>query len=366
MADITAPEADRRLVGLSADSVTSVADLERQVLDVFRNALKMEQVDANDDFFDLGGDSLVAQEVAAEISRIVGGKFQMTTLLDHPTPARLAKHLGGGSAPAKRGRPPVFFIHGGTGYSFPTQSFMEGLSEDRRLVFLQLPNLQQSSGKALRRVEDIANAYKQSVLQECPEGPYHLVSFCVGGLIAIELANQLSELGREPDCIVLLDPGTPKYFVERFDADNRQLESSHKNDDARALTIPKKLSARALWAELRLRLRNARLIRRSAASALLRLGKESTDLNAWRIVMMNVALNSYRIGRAYAGKVVIIVGETQRKSFFDAREGMWRRIFPNMRLIVIEGNHHEIAGPNSPRVSKELQKIFDERTPSAA
>lgn len=76
-----------------------MASILQQIIEAFDKALG-QSCRAQDDFFDLGGDSLVAEALMTEVSQQVGFEVPLYILLDHPTPMGLANHLDGLARPA--------------------------------------------------------------------------------------------------------------------------------------------------------------------------------------------------------------------------------------------------------------------------
>ena len=79
--------------GVRADYVAPRTELERQLAEVWGSVLGVERVGAEDDFFDLGGNSLVAVQLVAQIRSAVRVKLPMRTLFDHPTVAGMAAQV---------------------------------------------------------------------------------------------------------------------------------------------------------------------------------------------------------------------------------------------------------------------------------
>lgn len=66
-----------------------------EVLAIFRDVLETEDVAVADDFFDLGGDSLLATRVLSALARATGEELTMEDFLMAPTPELLAARVGG-------------------------------------------------------------------------------------------------------------------------------------------------------------------------------------------------------------------------------------------------------------------------------
>ena len=188
----------------------------------FGRVLELEQVGVEDDFFELGGDSLSAVELLASLSDALGVELEAADLLEAPTPAALAAragrpdtaapgsfvHLQGGD-----GRP-VFLVPGGGGDG-------EDLFAGRRLSRLVgggFPFLSFRSGPPPHSpVEDFAARCIRQLRAVAPKGPYILVGDCVGGILAFAMAIRLRAEGEEIALLAILD--TP------YPASGRRLQS---------------------------------------------------------------------------------------------------------------------------------------------
>ena len=182
-------------------------------------ALSTSAVGLDDDFFDLGGDSLNGEALALLLTEILGKNFPIAALLDFPTPRLIEQEFILSSLPkseAIANTVPFFLVHGKGGYTFLRPDFLSGLAKGRKMVVFELPGLRDHRDTP-HRIEGIAKAYVAQLLAEYPEGPIFLASFCAGGLIALEMAHQRRALGRPAQHIVLVDPGTPREMILRHE-----------------------------------------------------------------------------------------------------------------------------------------------------
>ena len=222
-------------LGLPEPYVAPDGKLETLIAKIFADVFDIDQVGANDDFFDIGGDSLVAETLSMEILQRTGCQFPISSLLEFGSPKRIAaalstsdsgkegeqplivaeaKHIASltemSSDVVTRGvadeqiRPPIFVVPGRGGYTLPQAQFRQALAKGQNLRMFELPGIR--GGKYYEHIEDIAAVYIDQLNQEYPRGPILLASFCAGGLIAIEMASQLADNGRPIKHLVLCDP----------------------------------------------------------------------------------------------------------------------------------------------------------------
>ncbi|MFR9806886.1 amino acid adenylation domain-containing protein [Pseudonocardia sp. RS010] len=176
-------------------------------------------VDPDESFFDLGGDSLTAMRLAGTIERHLGEAVGVGTLMAHPTVAELAAALEAApEAPLGREhvltlraggeREPLFCIHPAGGFAWPFAGLVPHLPADRPVLGLQLPSL---SGADLpeRTVDELAARYVATVRGIQPTGPYQLLGYSFGGVVALAMAAQLTSAGERVAFTGLLDSRPP-------------------------------------------------------------------------------------------------------------------------------------------------------------
>jgi thioesterase domain-containing protein len=143
------------------------------------------------------------------------------------------------------GRPPIFLIHGRVGFTLPKPAFRKVFGEDQEFHVFELPGLR--GGRSYDRIEDIAAVYVEQLVERCPRGPVLLVSFCVGALIALEMAAQLAARGRSITQLVLLDPSLPKNRGVDLKR-QRKKKAGRENGEA---PLPAPFGAKVLWQKMR-------------------------------------------------------------------------------------------------------------------
>lgn len=183
------------------------------IVAIFRRALGQAAIGPQDDFFDLGGDSLLALTVMLEIHEATGQDLPITTIYDASSAAAMTALLQA-SAPTPRTtcliqfKPgtgtPLFIAHGLGG------SVMELRELARRLDIAEPVYGIEARGldglvPPLDRVEDMARFHLDEIRRLQPQGPYRLAGFSFGGLIALEMAQQLRLVGQSVAFLGLLD-----------------------------------------------------------------------------------------------------------------------------------------------------------------
>ena len=191
-------------------------ELERQLADLWKTLLRREQISIRENFFHLGGDSLLAVQLACAVEKMTGVELPMATLFQSPTIESLAHRLGEKDwAPAwsslvplktEGSRPPLLFVHGVRGEVYRYLELVRRLPADQPCYGIQAVGL---DGRASRHVtvEEMAAHYVEELLAFQPTGAFYLAGYSMGGWIAYEMAQQLRRRGRQVMLLALLDSG---------------------------------------------------------------------------------------------------------------------------------------------------------------
>jgi len=195
--------------------------VELQLVRIWEDVLGVRPVSIHDDFFEVGGYSLLAVQLFAEIEKLWGKSLPLATLLQAPTVDKLAARLrdetweGSWSSlvPMQpRGRkPPLFLMHSEGGNVLEYRPLAQHLGNDQPVLALQSKGL---DGKPLcdSSIGEMAADYLVEVRECQPRGPYFLGGFCLGGLLAVEMARRLQEEeGEEIALVALIDTPTPAH-----------------------------------------------------------------------------------------------------------------------------------------------------------
>ncbi|QBR00760.1 acetoacetate--CoA ligase [Paraburkholderia pallida] len=198
----------------------STEDLERYLQVLWERLFDLSPIDPDANFFELGGDSLLGAGLVAEIEAGTGRTISLATLLAAPTIRRLADWLRNDTATdASQAivqiRPgtghPVFVVHSITGTVMESSRLIGRLQCARPFYGLHAQGLggelpPQSS------VEEMAASYIAQIRSIQAEGPYSIIGYSFGGMVAFEVAQQLSRAGEAIELLCLLDT----YVNERY------------------------------------------------------------------------------------------------------------------------------------------------------
>jgi thioesterase domain-containing protein len=197
-------------------------DLVSWLAGIWEEALDVRPIGPGDDFFDLGGDSLAALQILDRLRAALRRDLPMTTLLQRPTPARLAEVLRGVGATVPRpavvplsvggAGPPFFCMPGAGGSVFRLRALAHLVGGDRPFYGLQFHGTGPQAGIP-HRIEAIADHLAGEVRAAHPEGPYLLGGYSFGGRVAYEMAQRLRADGLRVALLCIFDtwgPGFPR------------------------------------------------------------------------------------------------------------------------------------------------------------
>jgi len=173
----------------------------------------------------LGGQSLIAVRLFAQIQKIFGKDLPLTTLFQAPTVEQLASVLRqvGWSSPWSSlvpmqhsgSRPPFFCTHGCGGIVFHLQGLARHLFPEQPFYGLKALGLEKGQTPHAR-IEGMAAFYIKEIQTVQPDGPYFIGSTGDGGSIGIEMAHQLKSQGQNVASIVLINPVTLQPNLSHF------------------------------------------------------------------------------------------------------------------------------------------------------
>jgi amino acid adenylation domain-containing protein len=214
------PDPTQRAV--NTEYVEARGELEIKMVAIWEDLLQREHIGVTDNFFALGGQSLLAVMLVSRLERELGVRIPLSRVLERPTVEGLAaslerttpesRHLvtlGGGD------RAPLVLVAGIGGFGFIFQGLGSWLGNEQALHVLHAVGAEDEREGSDHSIEEVASIYEPQVLAACPTGPIVLGGYSFGILVALELALRLERAGREVPLLISFDgfaPGFPKLL----------------------------------------------------------------------------------------------------------------------------------------------------------
>ncbi|RZF24912.1 acetoacetate--CoA ligase [Paraburkholderia sp. UYCP14C] len=339
-------------------------DLERHLQTQWERLFDFAPIGRDDNFFDLGGNSLLAARLLASVYQSTGRTIPLATLQFAPTIARLAAAIDDGALPqssptvvpmrAGTGTP-LFLVHGVSGTVMECSTLIAAMQSPRPVFGLQARGLD-GEQPAQRHVHDIAASYIGQMRGVQPTGPYAVAGYSFGGLIAVEIAQQLWHAGEQMELLCLIDT----YADERclpwraWLRHNYQYVGWHWR---RLRAVPKSqlsgyVKDRLANAVDLLRMRNGRMAHRPDSHN----ARMPAALRAVRETL-RVAMTTYR-PRPYTAGPIVYVHATSAQSYRSNQLTLWQHVArAGLDVVHVACDHFDmIAEPNVQVVAAALDR----------
>jgi len=199
-------------------------DIEKLVADIWSEFLGIEKISINDNFFKLGGHSLIAIQIMTKIEKVTGKILPLAALFENSTIEKLALTLGmdGHSilwdslVPIKPNgsKVPLYIVHGAGLHVLLFNALAINIDNEQPIYGLQAKGLN-GIDTPLDKIEDIAAHYIANIMEQNPHGPYALAGYSFGGIIAFEMARQLRAANKEVTMLAMFD--TYAYQSDKYD-----------------------------------------------------------------------------------------------------------------------------------------------------
>ena len=200
-------------------------DIESQLIKVWEDLLGIQPIGVQDDFFELGGNSLLAVRLFADIEHKFAQKLPLAALFPSATIAAIAQIIQEEKVLENTPKanysslveiqphgtkPPLFMIHPLGGEVLCYRNLARHLGLEQPLYGLQLQKANEKQFPIVQ-VENMASQYLQEIQTLQPQGPYFLGGYSFGGIIAYEIAQQLHCQGQKVAFLAMLDTCRPGY-----------------------------------------------------------------------------------------------------------------------------------------------------------
>jgi acetoacetyl-CoA synthetase len=315
---------------------------------LWQRVLQRDPIGADENFFDLGGDSTLAVELLNEVSKLCGRNLPPVMIYQTPTIASLAEMLE--DVPVPRLPPlvqlkagidesPLFIAHGLGGSAMDFFQPIRYLKTVRPVYGMQAKGYE-GAEEPLDRIEDMAEYFLKAIKEIQPSGPYYLAGFSLGGLITLEMAQRLSAGGEKVALLAMLDA----------------------YPDVRSLSSAQRVRLVARQASLRAsQIANQIIPPRNGEK---KAGEEKEELVVTTSAMLRVresdkrALRRYR-PRFYNGEIKFAKAAVSTE-FPDDPVAVWSHLAAKFELKTVPGDHLEIITTHYESLANVLSGFLQE------
>jgi len=304
------------------------------------------EIGVDSDFFELGGTPSAACQLFAAIESATGRELSPLTIYQAPTISTLATILEQPDLPRlqslvqlRRGITglPVFFLHGLGGSVAEFFQVAKHMGSPRPLWGLQTKGID-GLDEPLNRIEDMAEFYLQAMRKSQPHGPYALVGYSLGGLVALEIARNLLRTGEAPEWLVMVDSYP---------------ESRYISTGQRARVISRRVKRYVLR---RRKGQHQRGPDRAGSLEKPTFGPRFTKVMEFVKSRANEALAQYKPA-SYTGKVKFVKAAVSTE-FPDDPVEVWSKLIRHLEVEVVPGDHLGILGQESEALADVLSNYL--------
>jgi non-ribosomal peptide synthetase component F/thioesterase domain-containing protein len=334
----------------AAKDLQASGDIEIRLVDMWQSMLKVPVIAVTDNFFEMGGHSLLAARMLTQIENSFGRRIPLATLFAAPTIYELAKVLEQPDARAfdfrqmvklqpNGSKPPLIALNN-TGNYYLLAKY---LGPDQPFISLQVFDPSTKGEQMPQTLEEVAAEYVQLIRRVQPHGPYNLMGWCVAGALSFEIARQLANAQQKVAHLFLMDSWIPRYIdrqppLRKFISCYSLRWQLTWQEWGKARSVGEFISERAsvqklkrLWSRLARRTQYAH----DEDSA----QQTGEDYDRWLLSYLQELTSKYEPG-TYSG-VVTLFRSTKEPTglLFDPEAGWGRFTTAGVKLFKVTGDH---------------------------
>jgi amino acid adenylation domain-containing protein len=216
--------------------VTPRTNTEQRIGEIWKKAMKLDSVSVQDDFFESGGNSLLAVGIINRINKEFHCTLPLHAIFEAPTIEKLACKVDSDEVePSSRlvrlssagVKNPVYCWPGLGGYPMNLRLLAEKVNINRPFYGIQAHGINQGE-KPFSSISEMAAEDIKEIKRIQPAGPYTLWGYSFGARVSFEVAYQLEQSGEQVENLFLIAPGSPKVRIENEAIHSNQAVFSNK------------------------------------------------------------------------------------------------------------------------------------------
>ena len=338
--------------------------IELQMTQIWSKVLNINSVGVQDNFFELGGHSLLAVRLMGEIQQQFQKNLPLATLFQNPTIEQLASFLGSSVntsnsllVPIKTSgnQPPLFCIHPVGGNVLCYADLARHLDLDYPVYGLQSLGLD-GQQQPLTNLEEMASHYLEAIKQIQPQGPYHLIGWSMGGVIAYEMTQQLQAKNESVALLTLIDSYAPTVIPLPSEIDRAMIVNQLAQDWGGLYGQELDISLETLR-KLEPDEQVKHLFEQAQQQAIFPSEiKIELLLALWDVFQANIIANYHYQPQAYSGSIILLnASETSPEVIEDPTHGWGHLVLDDIQTHTITGDHYTIM--KAPQVKCLAEKL---------
>lgn len=198
-------------------------NIRTRIIKIWKEVLMDQSIDLNDDFFDKGGESLLAIDLVDELSSAFNLKLPVDFLIEYSTPAAIAEYIESEQKKNKKrfsniyklaegnNGKNIFMIHAAGGSIYGYKQLVKYLKTKYTVYAIAYDNTYQFKENS---IECVAQRYIEEIKSIQPDGEYYLGGYSFGGNVALEMALQLENNGDVVKDIIMIDSLVPETYAK--------------------------------------------------------------------------------------------------------------------------------------------------------
>ncbi len=345
------------------------SETEEKLAVIWKEILHVNEIDILDNFFDLGGDSLLVSVLFAYIEEAWGRKIPLSIFFKEGTIEQLAQWIDKSEGekssrpflvPIQVGgdKPPLFCIHAKDGEVLSYWYLAVHLGSDQPVYGLRF-NLQGLSDNHPLSVTGLASCYIRDIRSIQPEGPYYLAGHSGGGIIALEIARLLRAEGQEAALLAMFDSKFKKKRDSFADVMNRNLKETketHTISEFFLLFHQKVIGKLKKYKQIIQTITYINSPNRYKSFIARYVDTE---------VVIQCSSKKYEL-LPYEGEIIFFLPEEHYRSSSSSLQE-WSNLVENVKLVETTGNHHNmILEPHVGHLANKLKKYLEKATVTGA
>jgi thioesterase domain-containing protein/aryl carrier-like protein len=340
----------------AAEPVAPRTPYEEMLVEIWREVLGVAQIGVHDNFFDVGGNSLLLVQVVAQV-RAHDYDISLSDFFEAPTVAGVATRIRDRADVKKvedrstieirsgTTSPAMFIVHSSSGGITEFTEIAGHFADDQRVYGLQSRGMR--DGTPLEDIDEMAAAYVSEIIGVQPAGPYLLAGWSMGAYVVVEMARLLQKMGREVGGIFVIGPPCTQSRDRKKAEGNRQMmrelaaQLAESIDEEAETPLQKRYEENLLtfWDQ-----------NEDGVAAVRRGDKDR--MRAARVgIFNNMAAETYltaRFRRRYRGRAVLFMPQKDDPELQRRTLKQWRKALRGKpEIVMAPGTHRKIINGES-------------------